>query len=659
MKLGVRILLVAFVCVFFAANYAHGGITKIVIEKVESPAFEGATFGTAGQFEKLIGRAYGEVDPKDPLNVVIEDIGLAPRNSKGNVEYSMDIYILKPIDMSKSNGKIFFDILNRGRKLMLSFFCGGPMGNDPKTVADVDNCFLFHQGYTLVWAGWESGSVDRVANNMVAYFPVPKNLDGTPIIGPHLDEFIFNNLTAMGGKLNYPAASTDQNQASLSVREKEADQRIPVPVSEWSFENAQQINIKRKGSFLSRFDAGAIYEFIYKAKDPTVMGLAYASTRDLASFLKNEVADDNPLRGKIKTAYVFGSSQSGRFLKDFIYWGFNQDEKSRMIFEGAVPHIAGARGIILNDRFATPAPISWQHQNHRARKMTFPFTYGVMSDPISGKTDGLLKRCEATNSCPKMFHIDGGNEYWGAAASLITTDSLGNDIKIPEAVRVYFVSSTQHVPGEKPNKSICQQLSNPIDYTPNLRALFVSLDEWVTKGIAPPPSQYPLAGNGTLISSLPQASQGFPNIPGVTYSGLINRVPMLDFATLPATPITGKEYTVLVPKVDADGNDLAGIRPVAIAVPVGTYMGWNLRAQGFAEGEQCDLSGSYIPFAQTKKEREASGDPRLSIEERYPTREVYVNQVNQAVDQLLRNRLLRQEDGDKIKKNTVENGIPK
>jgi hypothetical protein len=659
MKSGIKIILAAFVFIFLAASFANGAITKIIIEKVESPAFEGAAFGTAGQFEKLIGRAYGEVDPKDSLNAVIEDIGLAPRNSKGYVEYSMDIYILKPIDMGKSNGKIFFDILNRGRKLMLPFFCGGPMGNDPKTVADVDNCFLFHQGYTLVWAGWESGSVDRGANNMVAYFPVAKNLDGSPIVGPHLDEFIFNNLTAMTGKLSYPTAGTDQSQASLSVREKEADQRIPVPTSEWSFANAQQININRKGSFLNRFDAGAIYEFIYKAKDPTVMGLAYASTRDLASFLRHEVGDENPLRGVIKTAYVFGSSQSGRFLKDFLYWGFNQDEKRRMVFEGAVPHIAGARGIILNDRFATPAPISWQHQNHRARKMTFPFTYAVTSDPLSGKTDGLLKRCEATNSCPKIFHIDGANEYWGAAASLVTTDSLGKDVKIPEDVRIYFLSSTQHSPGDKPNKSICQQLSNSIDYRPNLRALFIGMDEWVTKGIAPPPSQYPIAGNGTLVSSLPQSSQGFPSIPGVTYSGLINGVTMLDFATLPATPIAGKEYTVLVPKVDADGNDLGGIRSVAVAIPIGTYMGWNLRAKGFAEGEQCDLTGSYIPFAQTKKEREALGDPRPSIEERYPTREIYVSQVNKVVDQLLQNRLLSREDAEKIKKRAAESGIPK
>ena len=628
---------------------AEARVTQIVITDRETPTFEGRSFGSVGQYEKLIGRAYGVVDPTDSHNSVIVDLDLAPVNDDGEVEYSTDIYIFKPLNMTQSNGKIFYDVLNRGNKSGLRRFIGTAGGNNPTTAADAGNGFFFNEGYTIVWSGWESGSVATGNNRMIAYFPVAKNPDESPVVGPHLDEFIFNASSSTTGNLSYEAASTNQAKASLSVRELEADPRIKVPKSEWSFINSKQIFINRFGPVLSSYDGGAIYEFIYNAKNPVVMGLGHASTRDLVSFLRYSNSDDNPLRGKIDWAYAFGASQSGRYLKDFIYWGFNEDESGRMVFEGAIPHISGGRGMILNDRFATPGPISWQHQNHRSRKMQFPFTYGVMHDPISDQTDGLLKRCFTSDNCPKIFHTDGGNEYWGAAASLVVTDSYGNDISLPDNVRVYFFSSTQHGPAANPSYGICQQLSNPNDYNPLLRALFVALDDWVVREIAPPPSEHPKVSNATLVSSLPQSEVGFPDIPGVTYNGLINRVERLDFSTLPPEVIPNTEYTVLVPKVDSDGNDIAGIRTPTISVPLATYMGWNLRAEGYAENEQCDLTGSYVPFFETELERVAAGDPRPSVEERYPYHGEYVSMVADSVNNLLQKRFLLVEDAQQFK----------
>ena len=623
-------------------------VTRIEIIRAESPTFEGRVFGDVGQYEKLVGVAFGEVAPTDRRNALITDIDLAPRNDRGRVEYETDIYILRPVDTASGNGRLIYGVPNRGGKPALRRFNNSPSTNDPTAAADAGDGFLMHQGYTIVWSGWESGSVTSGDDRLTAQFPVATNPDGSSITGPHIDEFVFNDLETTTATLNHAAASTDQALARLRVRQAEADPQTLVPVSEWSFLNERQININRFDAFLSDFDGGAIYELFYTAKDPIVMGLGFAATRDIVSFLRYDRSDANPLSQDIRAALAFGQSQSGRYLKDFLRLGFNEDLAGRIVFEGLNVHVAGARGMILNDRFATPGWISWQHQNHHARNTQFPFTYGMLTDPISGRTDGLLRRCLETDTCPKVFHTDSANEYWGAAASLIHTDSYGNDLTLPANVRFYLFSSTQHVPATVPRTGICQQLSNPNPYRPNLRALLLALDAWSSEGVEPPPSRHPRVSDGTLVSPLPRAAQGFPAIPDVAYSGLINHVTLLDFRSLPAVHVPGTDYTVLVPKVDTDGNDIAGIRSTALEVPVGTYTGWNLRRAGFAEGEHCGLAGSFIPFAATEDDRRGSGDPRPSIAERYPNHGDYVSRVAEAARQLQNQRFMLQEDVDRI-----------
>ena len=644
-------LFVFVICVFATNSPARAQVTRIEFTRVESPTFEGRVFGDVGQYEKLVGIVFGEVDPTDPRNALITDIDFAPRNDHGLVEYATDIYILRPVDAASGNGKLLYDVVNRGGKTALRRFNGGPSTNDPTTAADAGDGFLMRQGYTIAWSGWESGSVAPGNDRMMARFPVARNPDGSSITGPHLDEFIFNrlsDLTATTATLSHAAASTGQELARLRVRQRETDPTTAVPESEWSFANAQQITINRSDAFLSAFDGGAIYEFFYTAKDPIVMGLALAATRDVVSFLRYDVSAANPLGGNIHTALAFGQSQSGRYLKDFLRLGFNEDQAGRIVFEGLNVFLAGARGMILNDRFATPGPISWQHQNHHARRTQFPFTYGVLVDPISGRTDGLLRSCLETATCPKVFHMDSANEYWGAAASLIITDSFGKDLTLPDNVRVYLFASTQHIPATAPSVGICQQLSNPNSYHPNLRALLLALDAWVSEGVEPPPSRHPRVSDGTLVPALSKAVQGFPTIPGVTYDGLVNHIALLDFRSLPAVHVPGADYTVLVPKVDPDGNDIAGIRSTTVQVPLATYMGWNLRRAGFAEGEQCGLTGSFIPFAATEDDRLGSGDPRPSVEDRYRSHGGYVSRVVEAARRLQSQRFLLQEDVTRI-----------
>ena len=642
-----RAALWALIAITVLACGLDAQVTRIEIARTESPAFEGRAFGDVGQYEKLVGVAFGELAPTDRRNALITDIDLAPRNDRGRVEYDVDIYILRPVDAASGNGRIFYGVPNRGGKPALRRFNDSPGTNDPTAAADAGDGFL-RQGYTIVWSGWESGSVQPGGGRLTARFPVATNPDESSITGPHVDEFVFNDLETTTATLNHTAASTDQALARLRVRQAETEPQTLVPESAWSFLNERQISINRFGAFLSDFDGGAIYELLYTAKDPVVMGLGFAATRDIVSFLRYERSDANPLRRDIATALAFGQSQSGRYLKDFLRLGFNEDLAGRIVFEGLNVHVAGARGMILNDRFATPGWISWQHQNHHARNTHFPFTYGITTDPISGRTDGLLRRCLETDTCPKIFHTDSANEYWGAAASLIHTDSYGNDLTLPDNVRFYLFASTQHVPATIPRTGICQQLSNPNPYRPNLRALLLALDAWSSEGVEPPPSRHPRASDGTLVSPLPREAQGFPAIPEVVYNGLINHVTLLDFGSLPAVHVPGADYAVLVPKVDADGNDVAGIRSTDLEVPLGTYTGWSLRRAGFAEGEHCGLTGSFIPFAATGEDRRASGDPRPSIAERYPNHGDYVRQVAEAARQLQSQRFMLQEDVNRI-----------
>ncbi len=634
------------------ASAAQARIVRIQITRVESPTFEGRSFGDVGQYEKLVGRAFGEVDPADPRDAVIVDIGLAPRNASGMVEYSIDIYILKPVDSSRGNGRVFFEINNRGNKLSLGGVNDSLGGNDPTTAADAGNGFLMEQGYTIVWSGWDA-TVTPGVNRLTITVPVAKNPDGSSITGPSLEEFVIDDSTTMTGPLTYPAADLDKSRASLSVRNHYSDPPTPIAATGWEYVDARTIRLLPVGT---PFQRGSLYEFTYPAKDPIVAGLGFAATRDFAAFLHWAATDDfgtpNPLGGEVEFIYTFSISQPARYMHDFLYLGFNEDEQGQRVFDN---YIGGGSGGFFNYRFAQTGRTHRQHIARWYPEYQFPFANQIIFDPVTGQTDGRLRRCLATDTCPKIFETNSENEYWAKAGSVLHTDALGNDLNLQEApnARIYLFSSLTHGPAS--GLGICQRPRNPILPNPGHRALLVALDEWVSQGIDPPRSRIPRQSNGTLVPSLPQESVGFPQIPGITYNGLMHTGDLFDYGplfdqgilTILPPVVTDSAYVALVPKTDGDGNDIAGVRFPDIAVPLATYTGWALRA-GPAADDGCDAAGQRIDFAQTRAERLANGDPRLSIEERYETHEQYVRQVERAARRLVRERFLLEEDAQRF-----------
>jgi Alpha/beta hydrolase domain len=653
------------IATFVAASAADARIVRLEILSVQSPTFGGLSFGNVGTYEKIFARAYGEVDPSDRRNALITDIDLAPRNANGMVEYSTDVHIIKPVDLSKGNQRIFYDVVNRGNKGHGAF--NGVGGNNPTTAADAGSGLLMRRGYTLVFSGWEDeGLVPPGNNRALARLPIARNPDGSSVVEHTITEVIFDNATGTNLTLTYRAANLDQSQAKMLVHNHTQFvggplvDRVEVPTSVWSYVNDTTVRINRADPFLAPYDQGAAFEFVYPAKDPQVLGLGLAATRDVISFLRHSNSAENPLRGAIQYVIAHGSSQSGRYLKGFTYWGFNEDETGQKVFEGIQPKISGAHAIASNDRFGDTNATGRSYQRHLSAKQEFPFTYEVRFDPISGLTDGIFARCRITNTCPKVMHTDSANEAYLKPTALVTTDGLGNDIRLPADVRVFMVAGTQHGPSDSPEVTgTCQQLSNPNPHDQVVRALYMALDDWATKDIQPPASRYARASDGTLVPSLPQSVQGFPVIPGVNYTGWYNPVDLLDKSTLPNMPIPGKSYTVLVPRTDVDGNDIAGVRHPNIEVPVATYTGWALRRAPFAEGEDCALTGQYIPFEKTRAERLSKGDPRLSLEERYKSHDQYVTLVTRVADRLVRQRLLLDEDAAVIKTEAAESDVGK
>ncbi|NSW93586.1 MAG: hypothetical protein HPY62_02625, partial [Bacteroidales bacterium] len=601
------------------------------------------------------------VDPSDPRNAIIQDILLAPRNKKGYVEYISDFIILKPADMTKSNGLLFLSLPNRGNAL------------PPDTV-------LLGRGYIYVWCAWQ-GDVLAGNNRMLMRVPYASEA-GEEIAGLLRAEFqvstATNTLNLSSGFFqgmthhSYESVSNDNDGAVFTRRIRESDERIPVPNSEWAFSNCSGFRFPgipdpKKISLRDGFQPNYIYELIYTAKNPLVLGLGFASIRDFVSFLRNEKADEagipNPLAvpstGEIpvKAAVMQGVSQCSNFARTFLFLGFNTDEKGKSVFEGVNAHI-GTRRISLNIRFGRPGGGGLQHEDHLFPGNDPPFTWGNESDPISGVTGGILEKCSAEGNCPKIIQTLSSSEYWQLRASLTTTDSYGTrDLVIPENVRIYLFSGTQHTPAE-----VADQMSgfrqNGNSYQPYLRALLVALERWILEGTEPPPSSYPKIAEGTLVTP-DKASIGWPDIPGVPYSGLVNELPLLDYGpsydfrnvtgvlTLePPKRKSADNYKTLVPKVDNDGNEIAGVRGISIRVPLGTYTGWALRKEGYGKGDLSSLNGMFIPFKNTRKERIEANDPRSSLQERYRSHEKYVEEVRKAANALVKEGFLLPEDAE-------------
>ncbi len=659
-----------------AATAADARITKVQITATEKPTFGGFSWPGVGQYEKIVGKAFGEVNPGDPKNSVIVDIGLAPRNSSNNVEYSFDFYILKPIDLSKGAHKVMYEPPNRGNKTW-NTFGRVPGGNDPGSItapAVLANTFLMPRGYTMVWSGWDKSAGANTANfNATITLPIAKNPDGTSITGPAYEYIVTSGTSPF--TLNYPAATLDKTQATLTHRVHLNDPPAMIPASDWNYNaSGTTINLAPAG-----WVANDIYEFSYTAKNPTVNGLGFAAIRDWNAWLRYEIVDEidtpNPLAGDITRIYTEVVSQPGRLLNDFRHLGFNQAENGKRVFDGMMQWIAAGDGINMNYRFSQPGRTERNRQDHLYAEGVFPFANVTTHDPISGKTDSRYASCTATGTCPLGVEIYSANEYWVKGASLLHTDPTGS-VDLPDSpfARNYFISSHQHGTGNATSKGACQQFLNPLNSAPVQRALFIALDEWSTQGTPPPQSRVPRLSEGTLVPPLPQSGMGFPNIPGVTYTGLKTTRYLLDYGPdyytlgIPTfnppliTPpyednaANGPIYPSFVPKTDSDGNDIAGVRLPDVTVPLATYTGWALRA-GPQANDGCEGSGQYIPFTKTKNERVISGDPRPSVEERYPSFGQYYSAVIRAIDGLVRDRLMLCEDADDQQARLLQAGL--
>ncbi len=634
------------------------GIIRIEITERQSPAFGGKAFGKTGAYEKLAGKAYAEADPRRPENRGITDIRLAPRNARGMVEYSMDFYLLKPIDLQKGNHKLFAEIPNRGGKLF-GPFNKSQGGNDPGAAEQQDG-FLMQMGYSVVWCGWDI-SATPANHGLTLTVPIARQPDGSAITGPSYEFISFDNDKSTRYALTYPAASPDQRQAVLTTRLLLNDVPDTIPATGWTYNNDRSISLLPAGT---PFRQSAIYEFTYTAKDPLVAGLGLAATRDLVSFLryaKNNAQPVNPLAGDVKTTYSFAVSQPARYMNDFQTLGFNTDEQGRPVFDGIEDWLGGGSGVGINYRFAQPGRTERNRQNHLYPEAVFPFAYPVMSDPISGRTGGRLSGYRHGTAPPKVMEINSANEYWVKAASLLHTDPQGNDLPDPPNIRFYLVSGMQH--GSGSGAGICQQPQNPTRPEPLLRALFIDLDEWVTRGIVPPASRVPRRKENNAAAALPvpgrltgvvgREALGWPAIPGVTYTGLITIHQAFDYGNrfkegvisrYPAMTDRFAPYTCFVSRVDSDGNEIAGVRLPPVAAPVATLTGWALRREGFGLNDGGESAGQCIPFPQTKQDRLTAGDPRLSLEERYGTHARYVAAVTASAESLQQQRFLLTED---------------
>jgi hypothetical protein len=604
------------------ASLAQAAVTRVEIsQRTDLPQVN---------YEQIVGKIYFAVDSKLPANKIIVDLDRAPRNSKGLVEFSADVFLMKPKDAAKSNGTVLFEVSNRGGRGMVGMF-DLAAGRD-----DLGDRLLFDAGYTLVWVGWEFDVPDRT--NMKLYAPVIQGITGSVRSEIIVDRA--STSASLGDRAQIPYAVADQSTATLTVRDKPTGMRTTIPRDRWKFNAATGID------FEAGFEPGRIYEVVYTGKDPAVVGLGPAAIRDFISHMKQQ--------GETKRAIAFGTSQSGRFLRKYLYDGFNADEHGKKVFDGVWAHVAGAGMGSFNHRFAQPSRDGHTWMNFEYPTDVFPFTDEPETD--AGITDALLARAKKDGVVPKIFYSNGSYEYWGRNASLIhiTPDGKRDAPQAPDT-RIYYLAGTQHGANAQPVKSVTQNIPNPADYRFAMRALLVAMNSWITDGTAPPESKIPRIDKDQLVST---GALAFPKIPGVAVPKDTHYAWRFDFGpdfrskgiVAFDPPKVGASFPILIPQVDRDGNETAGIRLPELAVPLATYTGWNLRDPKIGAPEAIQsMVGSFIPFAKTKAERESSGDTRPSIEERYKSREDYLDKLESAAKPLVSQRLLLDRDVSKVK----------
>ncbi len=632
---------------FLLTAAAEARVVRLRVERREV-VLDGRPFGLAGPYEKLIGTAEFAIDPDRRQNDVSVDLALAPRNAGGEVEFTADFYLLKPVDPSRGNGRLFYEAGNRGRKRILATFQNGSNSEDPTTAAEFGDGTLMRRGFSLLWMGWQW---DVPAGRMRMEMPIATDA-GRPITGPVRGNFVGPTgptaLIADRGHAAYPVLEPESDEHVMMVRRLPTDPPEVLPRDRWRFTGSGEVELD------GGFEPGQIYDVVYRSQGPRVVGCGLAGTRDLVSFFKHaSEAEGNPLSG-IEHALGWGVSQTGRFLRHFLYRGFNEDEDGRRVFDGGLAQVGGAGRGSFNHRFGQASRDALQHFNFLFPVDMFPFTDVSTIDPETGVTDGLLRRAEASGTAPRLFHVMTNSEYFNRAGSLTHTDVAGvSDIEPPAGSRLYFISSAPHIvgrfpPAANPNRVFLGQAPmNTLVYNPAIRALFRALDDWVADGVEPPPSRYPRLADGTLTAP---ADAGWPAMPGVDLPHAPLTALRLDYGpdwdegiVGYEPPRIGKPFVQRVPAVD--GNDRAGIRMPEIAVPLATQTGWNYRHPSIGAPDRLSSEiGSYLAFPRTTAEGERTGDPRLSIAERYRDRHDYIGRITATALRLVEQRYLLVED---------------
>jgi len=642
-----------------ASRCAFAAVIRIRIDE-RQPFADGMRFGSAGDYETIAGRLFFQVDPQGSANERITDLKRAPRNESGQVEFWADFFLLQPVDPARGNGCLLYDVHNRGNKLALWTFNEGERTNKPSLPEHAGNGFLLRRGYALLWTGWNGDVMADGTGRLLAGLPVARRTDGTPLTGRNhveisVDETTFSRpffWSPWGTSRAYPSVSLDNQDALLTVRRRRSEAAVTVPRKDWAFAEFRDGKAVPDPASLyikDGFRPGWLYELVYTARDPRVSGLGLVGLRDAVSFFRYGNSD-NPTRGRLDRACVFGISQSGRLIHHFLYEGLNRDAADRTVFDGAMVHVAGAGKGLFNYRFAMATVYGTQHRGNLSPADFFPFAPTPQTDPVTEQRGDSLARLRQRGSIPKIFFVQTATEYWSRAASLLHADVAGSkDLTLDPNVRIYSIAGAQHLGAGPTDRGICQYPRNPLKHRgPVLRALLVAMDQWLTSNAEPPASQYPRIDDGSLVDVATFRKQ-FPRIPGVAVpescyqplrldpgprwhsEGIADHVP----------PLQGAPYRTLVPAVDADGNEVAGIRLPEVAVPLATYMGWNLRDEAAgAGGLLAGLHGSWLEFPRTSP----SGDPRPSIRQRYPNREVYLSRYADAVLDLWNQRYLLEED---------------
>jgi Alpha/beta hydrolase domain len=608
--------------------------------KTRAQVLGGKTFGNTGAYEKIIGTLRFAIDPTHPLHRCITDIDLAPKNAEGRVEFSGDFYLLKPVDASKGNRRLLLDVCNRGRKVALGVFNSATRVPDPERPEDFGNGFLMRHGYTVAWIGWQP---DVPSQDGLMRLDAPRAQGVTGYIRCERRPNTLTDTLPLADRYHvpHPTVDTADALARLTVRKHAGASAVEVPREDWCFSDARHIRLK------GGFAPGAIYTIVYQSDEVPLVGLGFLAVRDTAAWLRwGSSHERNPCAGAIDRSYLFGLSQSGRFVRHLLHLGLDEDEGGRMVFEAVMPHVAGARRGEFNLRLGQPSL-----NVHDAVGSLPPFN-----------DEALYERVRQRGRTPRIFAMNSSPEYWRGDASLIHTDIEGQrDAEPAEFARTYAFAGTQHTPGPLPPLEADASTGsrglnrfNVVDYAPLLRAALVNLDQWVSADVEPPPSAFPRIADGTAVEAESLGAY-YRSLPGVRFPDVITRPTRLDFgpelergiATYP--PRVGAAYRTYVSAIDADGNEIAGIRPPELVSPLATFAGWNTRhPEEGAAGDLMSMMGSTFPFALTRAQRERTRDPRPSIAERYASRAAYLDAVRENTNAQVSQRHVLAEDVEAI-----------